>query len=175
MTEKNIIDKFCEEYLNISHSSDRIFPNIFYKDYECDILKLTKSGLLYEYEVKISRNDFKNDKLKKKRYVNENGHWIFNKETKHDEISAGKRINYFSYVVPMDLIGVDDIPEWCGLIYVGENIIDGRSYLFLRTVKKPKRLTSSKITLDETLFLYKSIYYRYHRLRLKQNQIHEDT
>ena len=79
-------------------------------DFELDVISVSKSGMLYEFEVKISRGDFKADK----------------KKTKHifylHEPERGP--NYFSYVCPKDLIKLDEIGAGVGLYYVdGENII----------------------------------------------------
>lgn len=41
--------------------SNLVFPNIYIGSWEADILEITKSGYTYEYEVKISKSDFKAD------------------------------------------------------------------------------------------------------------------
>ena len=45
-----------------------ILPNISwsYLRWEADLISVTKSGFLHEYEIKISLSDFKNDFKKKK-------------------------------------------------------------------------------------------------------------
>ena len=167
LTEKEITDRFCYEYLGIEHSSDRVFPNVFYKNYECDLLKLTKAGFTYEYEVKISKSDLKADALKKQKYIKEAGVWEINQLTKHESLLAGKRVNYFSYIVPQGIVDVDEIPEWVGLIYVEKYEFEGKSYVRLNNVRKPRRLSSDKATAEDIERLYNSIYYRFHKLRLK--------
>jgi hypothetical protein len=97
-----------------------VCENIYlFGNYEMDIMSVNKSGMVLEYEVKISRSDFKVDAKKRKFKV-------FSREFE-------KRMpNYFSYVCPSGLINVDEIPEYAGLYYVNGEII--------KEVKKPKRL-----------------------------------
>lgn len=83
--------------------------NLYVFGWESDCLLLTKSGYWYEFEIKISRSDFKND--------------FKNKGDKHrilGTISDTKKPNYFYYVVPEGLIQVDEIPSYAGLIYINE-------------------------------------------------------
>lgn len=82
---------------------------------ECDVISISKSDFIYEYEVKISKSDFKADF----------------KKNKHKHMIARKKVNesknyyyipnYFYFVVPEDLIHLDDIPEYAGLIYIKDD------------------------------------------------------
>lgn len=95
-----------------------------FSDWELDVVSINKNNFLTEYEVKISRSDFKADAKKKKWiYYTDKNHWF-------------KCANYFYYVCPKDLIKVEEIPSFAGLIYVdaGEII----------TVKKAPRLHKEK-------------------------------
>tara|TARA_R100001509_G_scaffold133109_1_gene86704 strand:- start:219 stop:638 length:420 start_codon:yes stop_codon:yes gene_type:complete len=74
----------------------------FFKDWECDVLSVSYNDMVTEYEIKKSRNDFKAD---------------FNKKDKHFSTSNGYGANYFYYACPVNLISVDEIPEYSGLIY----------------------------------------------------------
>lgn len=93
---------------------------------ECDVISISKSNYIYEYEVKISRSDFKADFKKEKhklmterksvteRLIKENNEmikdvWYFTP-------------NYFYFVVPKDLIGIEEVPEYAGLIYASEDL-----------------------------------------------------
>jgi hypothetical protein len=89
---------------------------------ECDVISVSKSNYIYEYEVKISRSDFKADFKKpkhklmlenagvKERLVNENS--IMVKDIWY------LTPNYFSFVVPENLISIEEVPEYAGLIYM---------------------------------------------------------
>jgi hypothetical protein len=77
-----------------------------------DVASLSKSGMLHEFEVKISRSDFMADKKKK---VVKFSHY----DMKNEKSSP----NYFYYVCPEGLIKPDEIPVYAGLYYCnGEDI-----------------------------------------------------
>ena len=69
--------------------------------HECDVLKVTMAGYATEYEIKVSRSDFKAD-LKKKH--------------KHDS----KFIKQLYYTVPFEMLDFakEHLPEYAGLAFV---------------------------------------------------------
>lgn len=81
--------------------------NLFVYDWESDYLAITHSDISYECEIKITRQDFLNDSKKR------NKHLIL--EGKDNNIIGP---NYFYYAVPENLINIDEIPSYAGLIYV---------------------------------------------------------
>ena len=150
--------KFSEGFIQVAlnrffapNSVKYNIDNLYIFDWESDKLLETRSGYIYEFEVKISRADFKNDfKHKKDKHIilegeekygdkylpkyydllkiNESyGDWAVrsfhknNDENPYYLIGKRKRPNYFYYAVPTDLISVEDVPEYAGLIYVDEN------------------------------------------------------
>lgn len=139
-------------YNFLSPNSVKYFTeNLNVYDWESDVLKITKSGYVYEFEIKISRGDFKNDfKHKKKKHL-----LLENKENKT------KMPNYFYYVVPEDLITEDEVPEYAGLIYVHATVIgDGRVYYKFQEIKDAPKLHSNKIDVNN-LNLIDKFYYNY--------------
>lgn len=107
---------------------------------ECDVLAVSKANLLYEFEVKISRSDFKKD------FTKEHKHKLLTERKGTKEYSKyvrGKRTdeketvflipNYFTYLVPYNLVSVDEVPEYAGLLYMNETC-DG----FIWERKPPK-------------------------------------
>lgn len=73
-------------------------------DWEYDVCSINKNGYITEFEVKISRGDFKADSKKRKfKY--------------YDCKSFILMPNRFYYVCPKDLISVDEIQDYAGLIY----------------------------------------------------------
>lgn len=139
-------------YNFLSPNSVKYFTeNLNVYDWESDVLKITKSGYAYEFEIKISRGDFKNDfKHKKKKHL-----LLENKENK------AKMPNYFYYVVPEGLVTEDEVPEYAGLIYVHATIIgNSRVYYQFQEIKAAPRLHGNKI--DEiNLKLIDKFYYNY--------------
>lgn len=83
--------------------------------FECDVFSAAKSGYTYEFEVKISRADFKKD--------TEKGMTIYRRSdfTKHSifDLCQDDRVpNYFYYVCPVSIIKIIELPKWAGLIYI---------------------------------------------------------
>lgn len=86
-----------------SHAYDCVIPNFFVGGYEMDLFVLKKSGILVEYEIKITRSDFFND---------------FKKGTKHQRmIEKTCSANNFYFVVPEGLVSETEVPSYAGLIY----------------------------------------------------------
>lgn len=102
---------------------------------ECDVLSISKSNYIYEYEIKISRGDFKKDFTKKKHehIINEK----FTRKRKGE--TQYNTANYFFYVVPFGLIAEEEVPEYAGLIYFNED-------LSFDVIKKAKLLHKTKAT-----------------------------
>lgn len=94
-------------YLDLSKNQEIIIPNFFVHGYEMDVFKLTNTGYITEFEIKISRSDYFNDFKKGNGFGN-----------KHDLIKSGKGVaNRFFYVVPEGLIELSEVPKYCGLAY----------------------------------------------------------
>lgn len=119
--------------------------NLFVYNWESDYLAITRSGIAYECEIKISKQDFLNDSKK---------------HNKHLIISEGRlpegRPNYFYYAVPEGLISAEDVPEHAGLIYVMEY---GIQY-----IKEAKKVHDGKFNYEQTNLMDK-LYYNYMRYR----------
>lgn len=160
MNAKTIIDAFCLEKA-IKSPGDKVFPNVFLKKHEADIFLVTPSGYLYEYEVKITRSDFFAD---------------FKKTNKHDLVKSGRRSNYFTYITPKDLVKLDEIPRYAGLIEV-DCIYEVDVFKFTERFDSPSwkeprlmglqsksaiKLSSEKLGSMHLLKLYESTYYRFH-------------
>ena len=149
--KKKTTIKFTEEYIQsklnffLSESAQKYnMDNLYIFDWESDKLIKTKSGYLYEFEIKVSRDDFHNDFKNK-----QNKHLIL--EGKEEE----RKPNYFYYAVPEGLIDVDEIPSYAGLVYIKE---DGYGINGLRIVRTAPKLHGVKYS-DEELGLIDKFYY----------------
>jgi hypothetical protein len=103
---------------------------------ECDVISMSKSDYIYEYEIKISRSDFKADFKKQKHSM------ILEKQFINESYSDNLNCytpNYFYFVVTENLVSVDEVPYYAGLIYVKENGV-------LDTIKKAPLLHKTKAT-----------------------------
>lgn len=88
---------------------DVIIPNFFYGSNECDLFRITHSDFVFEYEIKVSRADFFADFKKEGRDCK-----------KHEALQKGigdNCPNRFFYVVPHDLVSVNEVPKYAGLLY----------------------------------------------------------
>lgn len=119
---------------------------LFVFGWESDKLLWTKAGYIYEFEIKISRSDYKNDfkhkvekhvllnsalpdKNTKAREVSLFDNLLKEKRKRYPQITAeqakrmkksvGERMpNYFYYAVPEGLLEPDEVPPYAGLVYI---------------------------------------------------------
>jgi len=83
--------------------------NSFVYEWESDFFTITELDYAFEFEIKVSRGDFKDD---------------FNKKDKHQLLEAvectenHKRPNKFFYATPKNLLSTSMIPSYAGLIEV---------------------------------------------------------
>lgn len=119
---------------------------------ECDVLRITGADIVYEYEVKVSRADFKaemRNKTKKHEILRgkhkTNPHtWNYpgggtdTEEILQERWGSVGRPNFFYFVSPENLLKVDEIPDFAGLIYISESEV--------KVIKKAPKLHSFKAT-----------------------------
>ena len=167
---------FTEEYIQkkldgfFAESTKKyVLENLYVFSWESDKLIETRSGLIYEFEIKVSKADFKNDFKKKDKHVILEGKETHiptfdGLEPKYKEryeknylVSHFKKPNYFYYAVPDGLITVDEVPEYAGLIYI---IPDDGEYHFtwFRIAKQAPKLHNEKYS-DDDLNLGEKFYY----------------
>src|SRR5574343_65336 len=145
----------------LSSHNEIIIPNFFVCQFEMDIFKInTKNNYVKEYEIKVSKNDFKNDFRKKEFNYKES-------KNKHDIIKNNEYVaNKFSFVCPENLIDIKDIPEKYGLIYLVKNNYNSDNinlnYDF-KIIREAKFLHKDKIHDS----FYKKIAYK---LSFRENQ-----
>ena len=162
MKTADIINGFCE-FVFRDRKGNKIYPNVFVGAWEADLLEVTRSNLTYEYEVKVSRCDFHKDGKK---------------EGKFDNITSGKRTNYFYYIVPDGLVKPEEVPEFAGLIYAINGTRRANGYtepaIYFHVVKSPQKVSSIKADNKFIDKLNLSAYYRFHKLR-RINYLKEST
>lgn len=129
-----------------------IIPNVSWSwlYWEADLISITKAKYMHEYEIKISKSDFKNDFKKRK-------HTTMTRTGRTTRIP-----NYFWYVAPEDAIPMC-IPNYAGLILVvplNKNAIDHK----LIYVKKAMKLHSSKTPEVAIFKILRSIMFKYWNL-----------
>lgn len=158
-TEKQIQDVLEKHYDRggIKYTVSNLY--LFKNNWETDFLLVQKtSGYCYEIEIKTSRSDFFNDfkKVGKHTILREGTHQVkkyrykFDPETKKtitDHYYVTKewkfRPNRFYYCVPENLIKIEEVPEYAGLMYViGDEV---------KTVKEAKFIHKEKLDLIKPL------------------------
>ncbi len=118
MNKTKDIQRLFAKYL-VESGREFLCENFSHTLAEMDICLLSKSNLIHEFEVKISRSDFLADKKKRK--------WSYYQQAFIDwklpgqEFYVRKCPNYFFYVCPNRLIGIDEIPSYAGLYWVDDD------------------------------------------------------
>ena len=89
-----------------------LLPNFFWTFFEADILRIRRSGQVYEYEIKTTRADYFKD------FEKGFGGYSTPTTKKHELIQTKQaNISRFLFVVPEGLIKHEEVPDYAGLIY----------------------------------------------------------
>lgn len=126
---------------------------IFKWDWESDFFFMTKSGIMYEIEIKISKADFKKDFAKPK-------HRIFEylkgpvKQMKDPRIDNMKLLPHkFFFCTPPGLIKFEELPSYAGLIEMSTGF--GMNVLKEAPMLHKHKPNVDKLLLDK--FYYRSM------------------
>jgi hypothetical protein len=175
--QKNLEKRFDSG--NIKYTVGNLY--LFKDDWETDFLVVQKSGYCYEIEIKTSRSDFFNDfKKKNKHLILNEGVYMKKKYKYRTDPETKKRIsenyydptewkfrpNKFYYCVPENLIKVEEIPDYAGLMYVN-------SYGTVTTIKEAKFLHKEKLELIKKLC--DKFYYYWKNTRNRLRVIEDDN
>lgn len=117
--------------------------------YECDLFVVTRAGFCVEYEIKVTRPDFRRDSRKTR---------------KHERLAmvgggCTCRPTRFFYVVPEKLILPGDVPSYAGLVYLSK--IGNSHHLRVAIIRQARRLCKERLG-DETSREMRRL--SYHRL-----------
>jgi len=129
-TEKRIQSLLWPYLLKLGHSY--IIPNILFYDWECDLIGMNSQERIAEYEIKINKADLKRE-LRNKRYKHET--------LKKGQNRSTRRLpNFFYYVCPDNVFGLEDIPDHAGLIWINKKgtVIVKRKAPFIHRNKTTK-------------------------------------
>lgn len=122
MTTKEIQKLIGAEQVNKNHNPVAENVKFLLSDWEHDVISISGSGMLYEFEVKVSRSDFFAEKKKA---------W---KQTCYNTPINKSCPNYFYYVCPPDIIKESDLPIYAGLMYAKDGV--------LTVIKKARKIHS---------------------------------
>lgn len=196
LTEQSIQQRLNHFFVSWKYNVDGLY--VF--EWESDKLIWMKSGYIYEFEIKISRADFKNDfKHKKEKHIILQGpteqekympscyrsyEWnkknyssledFLSKIKDNDSylIANHRKPNYFYYAVPEGMIQPEECPEYAGLIWImKEYRYVKQSYVI---VKQAPQLHKTKYK-DAELNLGEKFYYNWQSDRRLRKEAQQDA
>jgi len=116
-----------------------MLPNYTPADWwENDVIRVTQAGYWYEYEIKLSLNDFYADRRK------EHSPWGKPIESKHRLLAGtdGRGPRKFWFVCPwFNVIQMKHVPEWAGLIWAYP---DGHESIKFKVIRNAPSRKSEK-------------------------------
>ena len=131
--------------------------------WECDVFSVTGAGYAQEFEIKISKSDFRADATKTQTFRRPLN--LVETITKHEALerkdAAGP--SRFSYVVPEGLVALEDVPAWAGLYEAYVH----RKKIRIKCLRKPPGLHQQKATSEVIDKIYKTFMWRFWNLREK--------
>ncbi len=139
-------------YKDLQHKF--ITPNIHIANWESDLISVTHSQYIREYEIKLSKSDYIKDFKKVKKHTNLNAHTSC--------------ISMFYYVIYGFKLEIEDLPEYAGLM-----IVKKKKYCSdynIKIIKPAPKISNKKITDRQKIFLYESMYARYWNLSRNINK-----
>jgi hypothetical protein len=144
-----------------------IVPNSCLFAWESDVVSVLKSGFICEFEIKISRADFKADTKKRRTEILVNPHrqrdlWGGGVEV----LAPHSRPNYFYYAVPAGLIAAEEVPAYAGLLYVHRMPDSAELVSTMREIKPAQRIHNDKMNDWQRHQLMRAVNVRYWRQRL---------
>lgn len=146
-----------------------IVPNSCLFDWESDLVSVTRADYIHEYEIKVTRADFKADAKKKRARILVDAVERIPLWGGVERERVHRRPNYFWYVVPAGLITVEEVPEYAGLMYVSRRVDSPLLYRDIsRDVKPAKQLHKDKINGWQRAQLTRALNTRYWHQRLSK-------
>ena len=124
--------------------------------HEMDVAMLTRAGYLWEFEIKVSQQDWNGDHRKDE--PTGSRPW----QSARRDLRYVKR---FHYVYPTGLVCPDWVPAWAGLIEAQYVTQGGRCYVALREERKAGDRKVEKVQPDDREAMLRSIYHRYWKMQ----------
>jgi hypothetical protein len=135
--------------------------------YECDLLAITKAGYMYEFEIKLTRSDYRAD-AKKGALPLYCRPFRQDTRTKHEQLADHDRNGpvRFWFIVPANLVSVDELPDWAGLLY----LCGSPSWPSFEDVRSAPRLHNNRMSEDMKDSIRQNLYWRYWNERLQNDK-----
>jgi hypothetical protein len=167
MTERDIQIALYRHY----YQQSKIFiPNSNAFGWEADMLMIMPSLRVHEFEIKISRADFKKDAEKyKHQHINDKLNGVENRSHNYwttIQVNTITPANHFWYAVPEGLVKLEELPRYAGLIFVRQSINYPNLYE-IQLVKKAPLLHKEKLSVEKQIQIMRRLSYRYFNLKYK--------
>ena len=159
LTVKDILSKLFQDHV-YEKQVKLCVANSFYwdKHFESDFISISKAGYVSEYEIKMTRADFKNDF--KKFHGKEYKKWqldLFEKRGieqqkyyKHDLLKNGKSgIKHFYFCCPEGLLTKEDLPDHVGLLEFSVPNNKWHEFATYKTTKRAPKLPNAQKASEE--------------------------
>lgn len=127
-------------FAKLVSSHHHICPNLTPPGwFECDVFAITNAGYMHEFEIKLTKQDFKKDAEK-------SGGWRakaiglpakYARIENRDEQGPSR----FYYVLPEGIVDSADVPEWAGI----HRATSGRFGVVLRKEREAKIIHKKKV------------------------------
>ena len=172
-TSKILVGAFYEQLNRKNYKW--IGHNLFFFDgFESDLVGVTKSDLLHEIEIKISKSDILNDRKKSRtRRTKLNKKWTRIEESKDEILENGNGPNKFYYLLPRDLYekSIEIIPEFAGVFVADHKILQysrsKKSKITITKIREAKELHKNKCTDEDVNKIKTSMYWKSVNIVLK--------
>lgn len=155
-SERSIQKALANWAIQKGHS--HVIPNCGVLGWEADLISVTKGLFLHEYEIKISKSDFRQD-TKKRKHKYLTGKRVLTYYGNQVPIPA-----HFWYVCPRELAKEieTEIPNYCGLL----TLIDCRDKYenlthIIQVVKKAPRLHDIQASGNQLDYISRGLMLRY--------------
>lgn len=148
----------------ISKGHILVNPNSCVYGWESDFVSITRNLMAHEYEIKISKSDFKADAQKERhKLITSSTKIIYADLPKYRREVPVQRPNFFYYVCPEHVAAIQDVPDYAGLIHV---VPFGHRWI-LQIIKRTRKLHDEPIDQKRLMQLARSVMFRYWRQRLR--------
>ena len=146
-------------YRALWQQSELMVPNCCVFGWEADMLRVTKAGYVWEYEIKISRADYlaDTDKTRKHEILSTGG-----TEEWTGELLVRDRPRHFIYLMPAGIAQAAEMPDYAGFVQLEPQ---NNGVWRLAVIKPPPALGKGKITDEQRLQMLLSTYHRFWQYR----------
>lgn len=127
--------------------------------WECDLWCVSRAGYATEIEIKTTAADYRRDAAKSSLMCGPNG-GIRQPTSKHDLLAAGDQRgpSRFFFAMPLDLVPMDDVPSWAGVIWAS---LDKYGQTHLQIARQAPRIHEKPVERHVIQQAWEACYWRF--------------